>query len=160
MPSGVYKRIKVAPETRFFKSIKKTNNCWIWVGYKERKGYGKFWSVVGTLAHRFSYFYHKGQIPKGMLVCHTCDNPSCVNPKHLWIGTAKDNQRDCMLKGRDRRVIVRGEQNGLSKLNEKQVRKIKQLKEKYKQPQLAQMFNCHQTTIHYILSGKTWKHVK
>lgn len=159
MPSGIYKRI--SEKNRFFLKILKTKNCWIWIGYKDKRGYGKFYSVVGTLAHRFSYFFHKGEIPKGMFVCHYCDNPTCVNPKHLWLGTGSDNQIDCVRKGRANRNSPMGEKNGLSKFKNEDVIKIRQMFHEGKsQAEIAKLFKCHQTNIHYILSGKTWKHVK
>lgn len=162
MPTGIYQRKRIPPEIRFLGKVKKTENgCWEWMAYKERRGYGKFVAKGETLAHRFSYLIHKGEIPKEMLVCHSCDNPSCVNPEHLWLGTAMDNTKDCISKGRDRHVIVRGEKNGLSKLTEKDVIKIKKLAIlRYGQKEIANLFKCDQTNIHYILSGKTWKHVK
>lgn len=84
----------------FWKRVDKTDYCWNWVGSK-RRGYGRFMfrdKIIGT--HRISYIIHKGEIPKGMLICHKCDNPSCVNPDHLFLGTHKDNAHDCVIKGR------------------------------------------------------------
>lgn len=89
-------------EIRFWKKVEKTNDCWLWIAGKYPDGYGVFWN--GTTydgAHRISWELHYGEIPKGMLVCHTCDNPPCVNPEHLWIGTKKDNNNDRTKKGRD-----------------------------------------------------------
>lgn len=149
----------MSEKERFMSHVNKTEGCWMWVAYKDRKGYGKFGHKKGTLAHRFSYILHNGKIPKGMQVCHSCDNPSCVNPNHLWVGTNRDNQMDCISKGRARRNSPFGEKNGLSKLTDDQVRDIKIFSESMKQAELAIMYDCHPSNISFILSGKTWKHV-
>lgn len=96
---GRYIRKLKPIEYRFLNSFKKTNKCWKWTGKIYPSGYGK----LGRLyAHRFSYEYYKDKIPKDMCICHSCDNPSCVNPDHLWVGTVKDNMHDRDRKGRGR----------------------------------------------------------
>lgn len=86
---------------RFLSKVNKTENCWEWRGAKRSRDYGNF-NLNGkpTLAHRVSYELFIGKIPKDILVCHRCDNQSCVNPNHLFLGTQKDNVRDCLNKGR------------------------------------------------------------
>lgn len=92
---------------RFEKKIKK-EDCWVWIGAKNQKGYGLFRISGGKTiaAHRFSYLLYNGEIGE-MNVLHKCDNPSCVNPKHLFLGTNQDNVDDKMKKGRHncRRVL-------------------------------------------------------
>jgi len=89
---------------RFDLQHEKTDACWIWKGTRERKGYGRLNRGGRTgqlLAHRAAYELFIGPIPEGMMVCHRCDVPYCVNPDHLFIGTAKDNAMDEVAKGRN-----------------------------------------------------------
>lgn len=83
------------------KYIVDTNQCWVWKSAK-RPTKSPNWWIDGKeqLVHRWSYEYFKGPIPKGLVVCHSCDNPHCVNPDHLWIGTQRDNIQDAKNKGR------------------------------------------------------------
>lgn len=77
------------------------SGCWLWLKSTDAKGYGIFTiKQKNVRAHRFSYQVYKGAIPEGLAVCHACDVPSCVNPDHLWVGTALDNNRDIHKKGR------------------------------------------------------------
>lgn len=90
---------------RFLSYVEKTKECWIWLGGKGRRGYGKFSFNKENKympAHRASYILFKGEIPENMFMCHSCDNPPCVNPDHLWYGTNKENQIDSIKKGRHR----------------------------------------------------------
>lgn len=94
------------PEERFYSNISKegnSNNCWIWIGLKNKAGYGRIrMEYSDKTAHRYSYELHYGKIPKGKIICHTCDNPPCVNPEHLYAGTYKDNAQDRESRNRGR----------------------------------------------------------
>ncbi|MFA6325045.1 MAG: HNH endonuclease [Candidatus Paceibacterota bacterium] len=94
-------------ENRFWTKVDKTKTCWNWLGSKSSKGYGRF-KIKGKLysPHRISYELINGPIPKGMFICHKCDNPACVNPGHLFLGTQSDNMKDCFKKGRGVTNIV------------------------------------------------------
>ena len=130
-----------------------------WIGCKIPDGYGML-QVNGkaTLAHRISYEIHKGEIPEGMCVLHSCDNPGCVNPEHLHLGTQKDNARE--RSERKRSGDIRGEKNGRSKLTQQQVLEII---EKYKsgwiQCDLAQEYGVNQGRISSIVTKRSWKHI-
>lgn len=111
---------KLNKEKRFWAFVNQTNDCWIWISHLDRNGYGLIkWKHTNILAHRFSYELHNGEIPSGMFICHKCDNPSCVNPLHLYAGTAKTNAEDRTLRGRsDNRA---GENNTQAKLTKEEV---------------------------------------
>lgn len=146
--------------------------CWIWQGKKNHKGYG-YVSVCGNTigAHRLSFLLHRGPIPKGLEVMHTCDIPACINPEHLMLGTTKDNARDCVRKGRKpfqkNRELARrcrevqiGEKNSFSRLSEDDIIQIRQYSlSGLSQRQIAARFGVTQTNIGYILRGETWKSV-
>src|SRR3990167_8700408 len=110
-------------EQRFWGKVRKTPGCWLWTA-KLLKGYGRLW-VAGhsERAHRVAWLLHYGQIDAGLLVLHKCDNPCCVNPKHLFLGTASDNILDAAAKGR----MAHGEKNGNRKLTTDQVLTIRQV---------------------------------
>jgi len=89
---------------RFWKFVDKSKECWEWTGFRNKQGYGRF-GIAGSQcvnAHRVSWTIANGPIPDGQFVCHKCDNPSCVNPEHLFVGSRQDNIDDMMIKKRSR----------------------------------------------------------
>lgn len=97
----------------FWMQVKKSGHCWEWQGGLTQSGYGRLY-LNGKMvrAHRISYFLHKGDIKEKNIICHSCDNPKCVNPEHLWQGSSKDNVQDMIRKGR--LVRTRGENKGVT----------------------------------------------
>lgn len=132
--------------------------CWLWTAGYSANGYGKL-RVNGPLmgAHRLSYLLHVGEIPDGMCVCHRCDNPACVNPDHLFLGTHADNMKDKHKKGRCVGPDRKGSKNTRAKLTEKQVKGIRAANEA--RASLAKRYGVSCTTIYMIRSGKSWTHV-
>ena len=126
--------------------------CWNWQGSKDKDGYGKFCHDGKHLrAHRASYEIHKEPIPKGMMVCHTCDNPSCVNPEHLFLGDSKLNMVDMVHKNR----------GPLQKLTTTDVLKVRKLlDEGLGTEYIAVMYGVHVNTIRRIRNGLRWSHVQ
>lgn len=146
-------------QDRFFDKVKKTKKCWEWTAYKDKDGYGR---ISSMRAHRVSYEIHKGRIPMGLLVCHTCDNPSCVNPEHLFLGTQKDNSDDMISKGRHSFGYnpKSGQDNGNSVLTEPEVRAIFKEGKSNPHKEIADKYNVNTETVRRICNGSTWKHLK
>jgi predicted XRE-type DNA-binding protein len=157
-------------EERFWRKVKKEKDdeCWEWIGGKNSSKYGILLLTnkrTSILAHRFSYELHKGKIPKGkgyhgMCVCHSCDNPSCVNPNHLWLGTNIENMRDKETKGRGRGFCHQdhhGENHPQVKLTWKIVEEIREMhKNGFLQKEIAKKFNISNSGISKIISNKRW----
>lgn len=141
-------------QERFFEKINKTSTCWNWIGAKSSVGYGQtYFNSKVIYSHRVSYELFNGPIKNNLCVLHRCDNRICVNPKHLFLGTKKQNTQDMILKGRDKFV---GEKNGMAKLTWPEIRKIRASSNE-RHIDLAKRFNVSRTTISIILSGRIWK---
>ena len=142
----------------FWNQVEKTATCWLWKGSPGGTGYGWFSiNKINWTPHRFSYTHHKGPIPKGQFVCHTCDNPLCVNPDHLWLGTLQDNHRDMMNKGRHGHGQHPGSLNPSAKLTEQQVLEIRALPGPHWK--IAQQYGVSKCTIDEIRARTTWRHI-
>lgn len=149
------------PKYRLMKKVvKQENGCWNWTGgINKTSGYGYIGAFGRHMGpHQLSYLLHKGAIPDGCWVLHTCvGNRICVNPDHLYLGSAKDNVGDMIRQGRFR--VAKGSESGRSKLTEEQVRFILSMKDVMKQRELSAKFNVSQGAISYIWSRKNWKHL-
>lgn len=142
------------------------SGCWEWTAAKFWHGYGCFGvrqadgKYKTKYAHRISWEEANGPIENDLFVLHKCDNRSCVNPEHLFLGTQLDNMRDCSRKGRKIGQILLGEANASASLNDAKVKIIRYVGSKLSQQRLAKEFGVSQTNIGHILRGSTWKHVK
>lgn len=141
------------------KMIVSDSGCWDWIGAVDAKGYGRFFIAGETRrAHRASYIMHRGIIPSGQIVMHRCDNPGCVNPEHLFVGTYSDNANDMHSKGRGNNP--RGERHFKSKLKNKDIPEIKALRKSgMKIKPLAEIYKVGTSTIRAVIKGRSWKHV-
>ncbi|MRR49333.1 MAG: hypothetical protein EG825_00200 [Rhodocyclaceae bacterium] len=138
--------------------------CWNWTRITNGSGYGML-KVAGRMvyAHRLAYELSHGSVPDGLHVIHSCDNPRCINPAHLSLGTRSQNMKECSERGRARipKPIKRGEDNGASKLQEVDIRSIRRLLSNGDtQQSIADRLGVTQRTISDIKLGKKWGHVK
>ena len=145
---------RASREDRFWAKVKKTNSCWLWMGGRDIEGYGRF---SHGQAHRVAWELSRGPISTGLVVCHHCDTPACVNPDHLFVGTQRDNRLDCVRKGRQGKgpAFARGENNIFAKLSDDHVRAIRLLRScGWKVSRLSKMFNVSGNHVFNICSRK------
>jgi hypothetical protein len=140
---------------RFWEKVDKTVSCWLWTGSKNNMGYGRI-NIKGKvqLAHRISFEMNHGAIVKGLKVLHKCDNPLCVNPKHLKLGTQKENLQDMYKKGR----ACVGEDKPNAKLNKE---KVTYIRSRYRsggvsQRSLAKEVGISQSILCQVINKKRW----
>lgn len=155
---------RIPPPNRFWSKVDRPSGpdaCWIWQGSKTKDGYGRFSLNRSVwLAHRVSWEFENGPIPDGLHVCHNCpdgDNPACVNPAHLWLGTSADNMRDMARKGRS--AVLRGAESVNAKLTTDQVL---EMRTKYaaggvSQAEIGVEYGISRGYVHQILRGQTWR---
>ncbi|MDQ3539711.1 MAG: HNH endonuclease [Chloroflexota bacterium] len=144
---------------RFWAKVDKSGECWLWTAYRDRDGYGDVRMDGRKLvAHRVMWIIEHGPIPEGLYICHHCDNPPCVNPAHLFLGTNQENQLDAVRKGRQRGFSPFGELNSHAKLTTAQVAEIRRLYAEgdVTQWQLGATFGVSDATISKIVRYKTW----
>lgn len=158
-------RKPMSPEERFAESFvpEPNSGCWLWLGSKRsQNGYGRIKAGGRTVpAHRYAWELFRGPIPDGMIVCHKCDVPPCVNPNHLFVGTHKDNAADRDTKGRAGKTGAknprRGTDNHAAKLSPALVRKIR--RDKRPQYVIAEEYGMSQAAIWAVKARVTWRQV-
>lgn len=158
------------PHDLFWKKVNKTDGCWEWTAGLTGEGYGKFSLTlprpVGLtskqktpqrvyVASRYSWEITNGPIPDGLFVCHKCDNPKCVRPDHLFLGDQKDNRVDAANKKR----TAWGERSGRAKLNNAQVREIRELSGTVSLTNIAKRYDVSIGAISGIVSGRNWRNL-
>lgn len=147
---------------KFWKHVKidSMTGCWQWTGGKNEFGYGIFCTDKRRIrTHRYCWELFKEPIPKGMCICHHCDNPSCINPDHMFIGTQAENMADMRKKHRGSTKPRPGTENPAAKLSEQQVRIIFSMNGTVRAEEVAQVFNVKKTSVYNIWSRITWKHL-
>lgn len=145
---------------RFWNKVDTSGDCWEWTAYRNKGGYGKFkLSGKAETAHRLAYMFYYGTFEEDMCILHKCDNPPCVNPYHLFLGTRADNVQDMIAKGRAR--AVSGNNHGCRVVNSDEVREIREKYKKgtYTQRQLAEEYKIASQTVSAIINRIIWKEV-
>ncbi len=159
---GQYPRLIGLPNRITSKFAWQDNGCLEWGGWCDRDGYGQVaWRGRRVALHRLVFEFDRGRPPRsGLSVCHTCDNPRCVNPAHLFEGTHAENMIDMAVKGRAR--PTRGESSVRSKLTEADVREIRRsyATGEERQGQLGARFGVSGDTVGDVVRGRTWRHVQ
>lgn len=155
--------VEISRDWLLMRCVCQPDGCWGWKFRISRNGYGEITrrrngKKLRLGAHRASYEAFIGPIPKGMMVCHSCDNRKCINPGHLFLGTAKDNMRDAASKGRLRIPShrPRGVANGRAKLTAGQAKEILGHKGQFSQREIARRFGVSRACVRKILSGASW----
>ncbi len=154
---------KTKIDARFWAKVRRTTGCWEWLGSRSQYGYGIIQQRrLRFHAHRVSWAMHFGDIPNGMYVCHHCDNPACVRPDHLFLGTHQDNMADKISKGRATGGSRPGEMHPLSKLTDEAVRVIRAEYTPGKRGHgaaAAKRFGVSISAIYLVLRNKSWRHI-
>jgi hypothetical protein len=138
------------------------DECWEWTAGKLKRGYGQFTAAYhhgySRLAHRFSYLISHGELSEELMVCHACDNPSCVNPKHLFLGTHADNMQDCVSKGRHYHAEFQGESHWKARLTESDIIAIRS--DSRTLSAIGRDYGCSKSHVGHIKNRRIWRHIK
>jgi hypothetical protein len=157
---GSPNRVKLTIAQRFNQKwvLDAISGCHLWSGATTRYGYGRLGirHEQVAAAHRLSWALNRGHVPKGFFVCHKCDNPPCVNPRHLFLGTPKDNSVDAKTKGRN--AFISGEVHYRAKLSVASVLAIRASVESGQT--MAKRYGVAESTISRIRKDKTWRHIQ
>ena len=150
--------VKTNPADRFWDKVRKTDTCWIWTGALNAQGYGVIdIDGVNRRAHRFVLEMNGQQLPSDMMVLHKCDNPPCVNPDHLFLGSQTDNVKDMRDKSRASDYFTqKAHDHPASRLTEDDVENIKALKGKISQKEIGAMYGIAQQTVSKIHTGRRY----
>lgn len=173
LPPKYLERLK----SRFWAKVDKKvgqNGCWLWTGYLNQDGYGRIWIETRmVMAHRVAYAITNSDVPENLSVCHSCDNPGCVNPEHLWLGSHLENMTDMYQKKRRKAAsgkkngthtrpdkVRRGEKNNTAKLTPTEVAEIRNLSQQgVSRLQLSQTYKVSIFAIRQIITKKSWQHI-
>lgn len=163
-------------ETRFWRHVVRCDSgCWEWSGYLNASGYGCLFDkhqgkTRAVRAHRVSWEIHNGRSPGDLFVCHRCDNPKCVNPDHLFLGTCAENTRDAVMKGRfpsteKKRLtalacVAKGEEHCCAILSEDAVREIRSNRGAVTYREMAKLYGVSVPTVYDVVHNRTWRHVE
>ncbi len=147
------------PEERFWRQVEKSDGCWIWTGYLNPDGYGKLLANGERIAaHRYSYLLHTGKHPGDLEVCHKCDNPSCVKPDHLFLGTHEENMKDAAQK--KRLPGAKGQRNSGNKYSEETIRAARDdLRAGISPYVVAKKHGISPALAYLVREGRAWKHL-
>jgi hypothetical protein len=142
------------PIEKFWNRVHKTDTCYEWIAFKDRDGYGVMrWERRHLKAHRISWEIHFGLIPKGKFVLHRCNNPACVHPDHLYLGTQPENRAYCVQCNRQ----AKGKDQGLSKLTERDVLEIRDMPGTTRE--IGSIYGISSPQVSNIKRRVQWKHL-
>ena len=143
---------------RFWAKVRKTEGCWEWIGHRHRQGYGLLtFNRKVRKAHRISWTMANGEIPSGMKVCHKCDNPPCVRPDHLFLGTQAENNQDALQKGRHRSIPLHGSSNPMARLTEEQVQRLRTAPRILSYKSLGKLLGVSTMTVYRAINHQSWE---